>query len=240
MYAYIYDSFTNDSRYSKLLYKAEKRLTDLGLNGKIIRLGVSKNIKVAVEDEIRQGTKTIIAVGNDRTVNQVLNCIVSNQSDEKHLVTLGIIPIAEKENKIAAAFGINSIADACEILLARRLENFRLAQLNQGFFLFQATISVPDTIMEIDKNYTIQNSKPTLIEISNSPIIDGENDYNRKLKLRISNKEGESLFSFKELLVINNSAPIVTDGALEVKTPARIRASAEQIKIIVGKQRNVK
>jgi|WetSurMetagenome_2_1015567.scaffolds.fasta_scaffold00849_8 diacylglycerol kinase family enzyme len=239
MYAYIYDSFTNDRRYGKLLYKTEKRLTDLNLNGKIIRLGVSKNIKVAVEDEIRQGTRTIVAVGNDSTVSQVINYIVSNQSDEKHQVTLGIIPIAEKENKIAAAFGINSIADACEILLARRLESFRLAQINQGYFLFKAEISAPDTILEIDKNYLIQNSKPTMVEITNSPIIAGEDDLNRKLKLRAANKDGESMFSFKELLVVNNNASVVVDGSLQVKNPARIRASAEQIRIIVGKQRNV-
>ena len=133
MYTYIYDDFISGGKFSKLLYQIEKRLTDLNLNGKIIRLGVSKNIKAAVDDEIRQGTRTIVAVGSDKTVSQIINYIVSNKSDERHQVTLGIIPINPKENKIAEKLGIKSISDACEILLARRLEIFQLAQIKLFF-----------------------------------------------------------------------------------------------------------
>ena len=37
----------------------EIRLTDLGLNGKIIRLGGIKNIKGTIQNEIKLGAKTI-------------------------------------------------------------------------------------------------------------------------------------------------------------------------------------
>jgi hypothetical protein len=237
MYAYIYDSFINQGKFGKLLYQIEKRLTDLNLNGKIIRLGVSKNIKSAVDDEIRQGTRTIVAVGNDKTVCQIINHIVNNRSDERHQITLGIIPINPKENKIAAAMGIKSIGAACEILLARRLESFQLAQINQGFFLFKAVLDASDTILEIDKNYIIQNLKPALVEITNHPALSGQEATNKKLELRVYNKEGESMFYFKDLLVVNKTAAIITDDSLAIQPPAKIKPSQEKIRIIVGKER---
>jgi len=237
MYTYIYDDFISGGKFSKLLYQIEKRLTDLNLNGKIIRLGVSKNIKAAVDDEIRQGTRTIVAVGNDKTVSQIINYIVGNKSDERHQVTLGIIPITPKENKIAEKLGIKSISDACEILLARRLEIFQLAQINQSFFLFKAELNASDTILEIDRNYIIQNLKPALVEISNKPAVIDERP-GQKLELRVYNKEGESMFSFKNLLVVNKNAAIITDGSLAIQPPAKITTSREKIRIIVGKERN--
>jgi hypothetical protein len=239
MYAYIYDSFTNEAKYGKLLYKIEKRLTDLNLNGKIIRLGISKNVKVAVDDEIRQGTKTIVAVGNDRTVTQIINAIAGNKSDEHHLVTLGIIPIVEKGNDIARTFGIDSISSACEILLARRLQNFQLASINNGFFLFSAAMQAPETILEIDKNYLIHNQKPSAIQIKNIPAWPEDKLAEKKLKMVVRDEKGESLFFFQDLLVVNKNGLFITDNALEIKTPARIKISDEKIKIIVGKERTV-
>jgi hypothetical protein len=238
MYAYIYDDFINQGKFSKLLYQIEKRLTDLNLNGKIIRLGVSKNIKSAIDDEIRQGTRTIVAVGNDKTVSQTINHILNNRSDERHQVTLGIIPIDAKESKIASTLGIGSISAACEILLARRLETFQLAQINQGFFLFKSTLNASDTILEIDKHYIIQNLKPALVEITNNPVPSEQSSSNRKLELRIYSKEGSSLFFFKDLLIVNKNAAIIADDSLAVTTPARIRPGQEKIRIIVGRERS--
>ena len=145
----------------------------------------------------------------------------------------------EKNNKIAAAFGIKSIGSACETLLGRRLKTFQLAQINQGYFLFKAVLSSPDTLLEIDKTYVIQNVKPIALEVTNSPVWLEDNLAEKKLKLRICNKEGESSFLLKELLIANKDAIISTDGCLEIKSPARIKLSSEKIKIIVGKERIV-
>lgn len=234
MYVYIYDEFLGEGKYDKLVYKVEKRLTDLGLNGKIIRLGITKNLKSAIDDEIRQGAKTIVAVGNDRTVAQVINVITNNQSDEKYRVCLGIIPVEEKGSQLAKFFGIKNINDACEVLLGRRLESFNLASINNGFFLFRAETGLSGAILEIDKNFIIQPVKPALLEIKNNPGSEKEGDL---LSLKIKEGNTESSFSFRELLLVNKDAPVITDGCLEVKTPAKISLSDEKIRIIVGKER---
>ncbi|MCK4553680.1 hypothetical protein KAU19_01815, partial [Candidatus Parcubacteria bacterium] len=64
MHIYIYDSYVNQKKYDKVLARIETRITDLGLNGKISRLGLMKNIPDLVYNELKRGVKTIIAVGN--------------------------------------------------------------------------------------------------------------------------------------------------------------------------------
>lgn len=234
MYVYIYDEFLGSGKYDKLVYTVEKRLTDLGLNGKIIRLGITKNLKSAIDDEIRQGAKTIVAVGNDRTVAQVINVIANNQSDEKYRVCLGIVPIEEKGSHLARFFGIKNINNACEILLGRRLETFNLAAINNGFFIFQAEAELLGAILEIDKNFIVRPIKPATLEINNIP--EPEKD-KTLLSLKIKEGNTESHFSFRELLLVNKDLPVVTDSCLEIKTPAKISLSDEKIRIIVGKER---
>jgi hypothetical protein len=235
MYAYIYDDYLNQPKFGKLLYQIEKRLTDLNLNGKIIRLGPSKSIKSAIDDEIRLGTKTIIAVGNDKTVSQTINHILNNRSDERHQVTLGIIPIDPKESKIAVSLGIKSVDTACETLLARRLNTFPLTQINQDFFVFKAALSATAAILEIDRSYIIQNIKPALIEITSQE----NNKGSQKLILHIYDKNGGSNLAFNELLIVNKDTAIITDDSLVLQSPARIKPTAEKIRIIIGKDRKI-
>ena len=133
MYAYVFDEFSQQKKYEKAILQINKRLTDLGLNGKTIKPGVSKNLKSSIEDEIRRGAKTIVAVGNDKTTIKTLNSITSSQSDEKHRLCLGIIPLEAKESRLAELLGITGINNACEILLARRLKVFNTAAIGQNF-----------------------------------------------------------------------------------------------------------
>ena len=54
-------------------------MLDLGLNGKIIRLGGIKKIKGTIQNEIKLGAKTIIAVGNNQTVNKIIGSIIDTE-----------------------------------------------------------------------------------------------------------------------------------------------------------------
>ena len=236
MYAYIYDEFTNQSKYNKILYKIEKRLTDLGINGKTVKLGVSKKIETAVLDQIRGGAKTIIAIGNNQTILKILNIIA--KSDNYCDLILGIIPIDDKNNYIASIMGIKNIEDACNILLARRLEKFKLAMINKDYFLFKLEIKNPNSILEINKSYAIKNSEQAEIKITNIPYNLKESS-GEKLKLSIKTKTNTSFFPLEELLIVNDNADTIADDSLLIKTPARIKTCEKEIRIIVGKNRKV-
>ncbi|MFA5248318.1 MAG: hypothetical protein WC415_03665 [Patescibacteria group bacterium] len=235
MYIYVFDDFTQQNKYQKSIQQISKRLTDLGLNGKIIQLGISKNISSSIEDEIRRGAKTIVAVGNDQTTLKTLNAIAMSQSDEKHCLCLGVIPLEPRESHLSELLGISNINDACEILLARRLKIFNAAAFGQNFFLFRAAAPADGLLLDLDKNFIVQPAKDEIVEIINDPNKDWQGD--KKLVLKIKHKNSESLFSFREAIAVNQKTPIILDGSLPIALPARISMEGQKIKIIVGKGR---
>ena len=100
MHVYIYDTFLSQKKYDSVLARIETRTTDLGLNGKIIRLGLMHSLFDTVENEIKKGAKTITAVGNSELLHKIIN-IVARLSSENILIKnipLGFIPIGKSNN----------------------------------------------------------------------------------------------------------------------------------------------
>ena len=62
MYFYFYDTFVSDKKNEQLLGKIENRLIELGINGRTEKLTVLKNMKELIEDAIKKGAHTIVAV----------------------------------------------------------------------------------------------------------------------------------------------------------------------------------
>jgi diacylglycerol kinase family enzyme len=259
MHVYIYDSFLNKKRYDNTLARVETRLTDLGLNGKIARLGPMKNIKSIVENELKRGAKTIVAVGNDQTVSQVINTMAGAEQIKmpKNSAPLGIIPIG-KNNYISSSLGIELEELSCDILAARRIEKVDLCLANNNFFISNATIPSEGTILEINKTYSIEITGEGEISIINMPTYnkplpssakyspsDGIFELFIKTKTKggffkiNAGKVGESIFSLKRLTIINsNNYPAILDDVLEVATPVEISILKQKLNVIVGKERS--
>lgn len=245
MYVYIYDDYLNKSRYNKAVNRMEIRLTDLGLNGKIIRLSGIKNIKKAIENEIRLGAKTIVAVGNNQTVNKIIGAIISADvySDFQKQTLLGIIPIGD-DNSIASSFGIKNEETACNILLARRIEKIDLGIVNNFYFLNQAKIQSLGTVMEIN-NCLIESQKKGEIKIIN--LLSDKEEKKDTLKsspydglLDVVIKSGKRDISFinaKKIKIENIKEKLLIDDVLEIDTPVEIGVLKSAVSVIVGKDR---
>jgi len=251
MHVYIYDSYINQKKYDKAIAMIETRLTDLGLNGKIARLGLMKNIPDLVQNELKRGAKTITAVGNDQTVCQVINALAGNAAP------LGIIPVGKNNNFIATSLGITSSQEACDILSARRIMKLDLGRANQNFFLANANITTLGTIVEIDQDYSIETAESGIVNIVNFttgeeklPISSTQNKFNptdgileffivtgqdRKFLKKIT---GKSIFSFKSLTIINKDYPVILDQVLKISTPVEISVAKQILNVIVGKERS--
>lgn len=249
MHVYIYDSFLNHSKYNSLLAKIETRITDLGLNGKICRLGAIKNFNNTIQGEIARGAKTIIAVGNDATVSQVVNALAGSE------VPLGIIPIGKENNLIASALGIDIDLTACDVLSARRVEQLDLGEVNGLYFLTEASITTDQTMVEINQDYTIEILEPGEVKIVNLPLNRLDlpeaakfNPQDKHLELYIKTSApkkllkkgaaGQSVFSFKRLSIQNNQHSLLLDNLTELQLPATVSISNFTINVIVGKNRN--
>lgn len=251
MHVYIYDSFVNQKKYDKTLARIETRITDLGLNGKIARLGPMKNINNLVDNELKRGAKTITAVGNDATICQIINSLAG------HDTPLGIIPIGKNNNLIAKSLGIYLEEEACNVLSARRIIKMDLGQANNNYFLIKAVIADNGTTVEIDKNYSIEIMEKGEVNIINLETGEsGDKQENRIihdprdgiLELLIKTKRsknflkkitGESVFPFKKITITNNKKhPVIIDNSIKINTPAEITIADKKLNVIVGKERS--
>ncbi|MEI6597159.1 MAG: diacylglycerol kinase family protein [bacterium] len=248
MNIFIYDSFLNQKKYDRLLARLETRITDLGLNGKISRLSPTRNIQETISNELKRGAKTIIAVGNNKTVNQVINSLAGSQ------IPLGIIPIGEDNNDIAKNLGIESMETACDILSARLLIKIDLGLANQTYFLSNAKINNQGTVIDMNKNYTIETAEKGLIYVfnlvgeqiklsSNVKFLPDDgllelvvNTYGNK---KIFTKQiHQSIFKIKKITIHNLKNQLILDGSITLTTPAEITVVKKHINVIVGKNRN--
>lgn len=251
-YYYVYDSFLNSSKYQTVLAKIENRLTDLGINGHIGRLSLLKSLEELIEDELKRGVAAVVAVGNDKTVNQVVN-IISPKND----IALGIIPIGEK-NKMAELLGIPQAEQACSILSGRKIEKLDVGKIDkQCYFLSGAIIPSKGVKLKFDEGFTItpideegyisiynfycpmndqstcSNPQNGLLEVSveTRPITNPFKKINAKSQL-------PSIFPAKKVTVVGKrTAPIIVDGEIVAKTPAIFRVLPQKLKVIVGKER---
>ncbi len=257
MHIYIYDHFLNQKKYDKILAKIETKITDLGLNGRIIRLGPTNSVYDAVENEVKRGAKTIVAVGNDYILSQVLNsmAVLESQHILNRDLPLGFIPIGSKNNEMAEYIGINYEENACNVLSARRIEKLDLGLANNNFFLSNATINSKNTVIKIDEEYSIETSTDGKIMIINLPIKtnlpenfkSSANDgvlelfistkQNNKISFSKSSKTNQSVFKFKKLVLMNSNEPVIIDDSIKIPTPVEISIAKEKINIIVGKDR---
>lgn len=250
MHVYIYDSFLNQRKYDSLLAKIETRITDLGLNGKVVRLGQIKNIKETIENEIRRGAKTIISVGDNELISQIIDGVANTA------IPLGIIPINTGKNNLTAALGINSSEQACDILSARRIEKIDLGVFNNSFFLSTLTIPNEGTIIQINQEYSIETMEAGETMIINLPITknglpdnlafspqDGNLELfiktQKQKKFSLHSKEiAQSVLSANNITILNTKHhPVLVDGVRKVNTPINVNISKDSLNIIVGKDR---
>ena len=246
MNIYIYDDYLNKSKYSRVLNRVEIRLTDLGLNGKIIRLGAIKNIRDVIQNEIKSGAKTIIAVGNNQTVNKIIGSVIDNELYgffQKNIL-FSIIPIGE-DNSIADSLGIRKEEEACNILLARRVKKIDIGIVNNYYFLNKATIESQGSVVEVNNEYTLEPQDRGVISIFNlkSSANDDKNikvnPIDGKLDVYIKSKNKDASFlSVSKLKITNPNYPLVLDDIIEIKTPADINIIAGKLNVVVGKDRS--
>jgi diacylglycerol kinase family enzyme len=244
MYYYLYDSYLTDKKYIATLAKTESKLTDMGINGKINRLSFLKNIPQILREEVNQGVKTIVVVGNDRTLNQIINIAIDLN------VTFGYIPIGQPDN-IARILGLPQGEEACHILSSRIINKLDVAEVNDNnYFLTALELSGDRTTINCDDSYFINlEPKNNFITLNNlaeqSKLIRQTNQGQLTLVIRsqqksfFKTKETFSVFKCQKLKVTSPQPvpALLVDEKKILKTPLEIRILPEKIRMIVGKKR---
>jgi diacylglycerol kinase family enzyme len=142
MYYYVVNPAAGRSQIKNLQDKIRSRLDELGIRGEWAKTtgpgDATRMTKAAIANG---GYTTIVAVGGDDTVNEVINGI--NEPN----VAVGIIPLGSS-NRVATQLGILTWPQSCEALAARRLTDYSLIAAGQKFFLSTLTLGFET---ELDK-----------------------------------------------------------------------------------------
>jgi len=236
MNIFLYDESTD--KYKKKIKKTEEELNRLNLQGKIIYLKNVKNLKETLLEEVNNGAKTIISVGNNLTINNVIN-VLANISEN---IPVSLIPIGPN-NSIAESMGIFSEKDACFILSSRRIENIMLAKANNKFFIENAFIKNEGSRIYINNSFKIsteKNGNVFFLNISPKKYLRKElvNPKDNLINLYIkTGLKNETHISGENIEIKNEKEDILLDNSIKEKTPTIISISNKSIPFIVGKER---
>lgn len=253
MHVYLYDSSLADKKFASTLARIETRLTDLSIGGKIFRLSPLRNLDELLRDEVRIGTKTIIAVGNDKTFGQVINAVAPLD------ITVGFIPIGNNNN-IAQTLGIPNGEAACNVIAARTIEHVDLGRANNTFFLSSITVGDGEVTIECDDQYrviprakdrvSICNLRPILADAAGTANYFDPKDGLLEIFIKpLADRargwfwqsvpvEQTSIIPFKKIAIRSRqSLPVFTDGQRVLKTPVEIEIVPKKLRVIVGKTR---
>jgi len=133
MYYYILNPAAGKGNVNSLQDKLRDKLKELGISGEFAKTtGPGDATKMATA-AIEKGYNTVVVVGGDGTVNEVINGITQEQ------VAVGIIPVGTNNN-LAKHFGITGWQQACTVLAARRISTYNLMAAGQNYFLSNLTL----------------------------------------------------------------------------------------------------
>ncbi len=250
MYFYIYDEFLQEKKYHAALNRVENRLTDLEMKDRTGKLSILKNVKEMIEDEIKKGAKTIVAVGDDSTIFKIINVLAFYPD-----VTMGIIPIGPNNN-IAKIFGIPPEEEACDILSSRIIKKLDLGKINHHHFISEVSFKGKGIEISCDNQfkvlpepnanihvYNFNFEEPTAITNPQDGVLElfvtGRAPSFFKKIVTNDSREDISLFSFREAEITTKKEPalITIDHNHTIKTPAHISILTQKLRVIVGKNR---
>lgn len=243
MYLYVYDEFVQGQRYERELALIETRLTDLGIAGKIARLALFRDAGELIRDEVRRGSTTVVAVGNDQTLRKVIDAVADPA------IVVAIIPLGQG-NRIAEILGVPNGIAACDVLSARLVEDLDTGSVNGMRFLHAVIAEGVRPSCRFEGNYTLFPVRNSALEIRNlaqSDELGAANPTDGRLEFVMRTprrswllKRGDAMtfVPFVQLQLSCQEPMTLTIDGEEIKGQEfDIRVLPKQIRIVTGKDK---
>ena len=247
MYLYIYDNFLQSKKYEKIVSQIEGKITDLGITGKISRLSPLISPGSVINQELRYGISTVVAVGSDDLFSKVITSPLKNH---KNSLIYGFIPI-QRDSMYAKIMGLPVGQNACDVISARILKKVDLGKINSHFFFSYVKFNTANEIV-CDDQYAISpisDINEAIIKnfYSNARTTDPQDG---KLEIEIKNSVSKkslfkknvatSLFYCKKIKIRSGRAKNFTinlDGIMNINPPVIVSILKKKINLITGKKR---
>jgi diacylglycerol kinase family enzyme len=251
VYYYIFDI-----RQCKNKAQAEKmkdHLAELGISGEYTFPSQVRSAKELVKDALGRGFSTIVAIGNDRLINNVASEVIGTKA------AFGIIPL-NASSEINQLVNGHNWHDAALALRFRKIKEIKLGQFENGeHFLISTILNIKQPVnitLEFDdfiaqarasqlsiSNFESKNSDERQAQLSISMISEKENDSrglgrllnffevvqeNGPNKLSRFHAKRLRVFSHKNLNFVVNKEDIAT-------TPQMIKVSSNYLRLIISR-----
>lgn len=239
MYLYLYGTPTADHAYASVVADIETRITDQGMQGRVGRLGPLRSAIELITSARKGGVKTVVAVGDDRTIAETVNALMAFPE-----LTLGIVPVGNN-NRIGKLLGIPSGGDAVDVLAARKIETVDVGKMNNYYFLTSAEIRGAEPLaLECDDRFTVAPRGAATLTINNlgpdSQCQDGSLDAIFETDVRQSwwsRQSQRSIVPVQHARITGTGGTALAEGYFPVKLPATVDIIPQALRIIVGRDR---
>jgi len=141
MYYYIINPAAGGGKINKVQTRLKERLKDLGIAGEFVKSTGPGDIAKLARLGIEKNFKTIVAVGGDGTIHEMINGIDNDK------IAIGIIPLGAT-NELAHTLGIPDWQSACNILSARKTEVVDLGIIKNRFFVTNVSLGFNTFLFE--------------------------------------------------------------------------------------------
>lgn len=142
MYYYIVNPAAGGGKINKIQDRLQERLKRLGIMGEFAKTTGSDDVAKLAKLGVEKGYKTVVAVGGDGTINEVINAILDYGN-----IALGVIPTGTTNN-LAQAMGITDWYAATGILASRKIEEVDLGSVGDRFFVTSLSLGFEPRVAE--------------------------------------------------------------------------------------------
>ena len=250
MYIYIYDQFLRSPKLAKTTQKIESRLSQLNISGPRLFFHPNKTFITSLTEYCEKEASTIVVVGNDLTLIQIINLLpyISLNKAVLKLLVVGYIPV-DNTSTLKNFLFLQNIENACDALASRLIINWDLGEINKEVrFIKQAEI-VGATEITLNNEYTVSISQNQFASIQNIAMPTDNNDITKNIqpddkmlnlvvqeKGMFGNKKHVGMFTCKEITINNPDAQIIADTTFNTSGPITVKVINGGLKIITGKE----
>jgi diacylglycerol kinase family enzyme len=242
MYFYIYDQFLDDRKWHETLSQMEQKLSMLDVKGPVHKIHSFTKMGEIVKRALQRGATTIIAVGNDETLLQLINCIPKN-------VACGFISV-EKDSYFSRMLNTNTMEESVEAIAGRKTISVNAGRIDSTLFLQKVELIASDFTAVINDSlilkvrfpqtlFTIVNPQLSYDMSINNGILDCTVvPYKKGLLSTVKKTPAELSKFYIKKMVLKSQTPIevIIDGISQSSLQElTIRVVPKAVELITGK-----
>jgi diacylglycerol kinase family enzyme len=249
MYYYVFEQ-PKTSADRKAQSKVKEHFEDLGIMGEISTASPARSAEELADMGLKKGANTIIAVGSDRHINNVVSLIKTVERGLNRDVVVGVVPL-DQNSTMRERLRLSNAYEACEALKKRQYTTLDLGYIESAsYFITSAEIhtSTPVEITLRADRWEVINHITDLVVFSDLSFSFYNNLASKKGFQKLTSwlwggEAGEnqvSIFHARTLQITGSVVlPVTVEGEVVTKTPTVIYRMPKALKVIIKRDRFV-